>query len=422
MARFFALLVSNRLKGVVGLKSLHKRDTIHMFIKQHKKMKKSVSQIIASRFSRPVKSSAYIAGSLILTVGALIPTWQQIANADQYQDQINALQSQNASTQATVGGLQAQAASYADAIAKLQNQINGLQSSIAQNQALQQDLQNQIVAAQAEIDQQRAILASDVKAMYVDGTPTSLELLATSKNLSDFVDKQEYRTRVQSKLQDTLQKIADLQKQLQDQKTKVETLISVMQSQQAQLDSDRAQQQSMLNYNQQQQADYNAQIQANNTKVAQLRAAQAAANRQLNGGAGVVAGDPGHGGYPAIYDSSAQDSMTDSWGMYNRECVSYTAWKVYQTYGYMPNWGGQGNANEWPGDATRAGIPTSHTPKAQSVAIWNVGYYGHAMWVEAVNSDGSLWVSQYNYDYHGHYSEMRVSPSMAANLTYIYFN
>ncbi len=393
-----------------------------MFTKTHKRMKNSISQLVSARFSHPMKSSLLVASSFVLAVGALIPSWQQIVAADQYQDQINALQSQNASSQATVGGLQAEAASYADAITKLQAQIDGIQSSIAQNQALQQSLQNQIVAAQTEIEQQRAILASDVKAMYVDGTPSSLELLATSKNLSDFVDKQEYRTRVQSKLQDTLTKIADLQKQLQDQKAKVETLISVMQSQQSQLDSDRAQQQAMLNYNQQQQADYNAQIQANNTKVVQLRAAQAAANRQLSGGAGVVAGDPNHGGYPAIYANSAQDSLTDRWGMYNRECVSYTAWKVYQTYGYMPNWGGQGNANEWPGDATRAGIPTSHTPKAQSVAIWNVGYYGHAMWVEAVNSDGSLWVSQYNYDYHGHYSEMRVSPSMAANLTYIYFN
>jgi surface antigen len=107
--------------------------------------------------------------------------------------------------------------------------------------------------------------------------------------------------------------------------------------------------------------------------------------------------------------------------MYNRECVSYTAWKVYETYGYMPYWGGVGNANQWPGDARAAGIPTGSTPRANSVAIWNVGAFGHAMWVEAVAADGSLWVSQYNYDYTGHYSEMSVSASMARSLTYIYF-
>ncbi len=76
---------------------------------------------------------------------------------------------------------------------------------------------------------------------------------------------------------------------------------------------------------------------------------------------------------------------------------------------------------QWPGDARAAGIPTSSTPKADTVAIWNVGAFGHAMWVEAVNADGSLWVSQYNYSYNGQYSEMSVSASMAKQLTYIYF-
>jgi surface antigen len=171
--------------------------------------------------------------------------------------------------------------------------------------------------------------------------------------------------------------------------------------------------------NQSQQADYNAQIKANSSQISSLRAQQAAANSKL--GSGLTAGDPGHGGYPSKWANAAQDSMLDSWGLYNRECVSYTAWRVYDTYGYMPYWGGVGNANQWPGDARAAGIATGSTPKANSVAIWNVGVYGHAMWVEAVNSDGSLWISQYNYSYNGQYSEMSVPASQARTFTYIYF-
>jgi len=136
----------------------------------------------------------------------------------------------------------------------------------------------------------------------------------------------------------------------------------------------------------------------------------------------VVAGDPGHGGYPTYLANAGQDTIIDPWGMYNRECVSYTAWKVQQTYGYMPYWGGRGNAIEWPGDARSAGIPTGGAPRVHSVAIWNVGAFGHAMWVEAVNSDGSIYVSQYNYDYQGHYSEMYVSAAQAKTFTYIYFD
>ncbi|MEJ0073351.1 MAG: CHAP domain-containing protein [Candidatus Saccharibacteria bacterium] len=154
---------------------------------------------------------------------------------------------------------------------------------------------------------------------------------------------------------------------------------------------------------------------AERQQIAAWQAAQAVANHDLGGT--VVAGDPNHGGYPANWDNARQDSMLDSWGMYNRECVSYAAWKVYQTYGSMPYWGGVGNANEWVRDAQKAGIPTGTTPQVHSVAISMAGYYGHAMWVEKV-SGNMIYVSQYNYDLHGHYSEMWVS---ASSLTYIYF-
>lgn len=151
-------------------------------------------------------------------------------------------------------------------------------------------------------------------------------------------------------------------------------------------------------------------------QISKLIAGQIVANQSMDGT--ILAGDPSHGGYPTKWDNYAQDSTLDSWGMYNRECVSYAAWKVYQTYGHMPYWGGVGNANEWVGDARRAGIPTGYTPQVHSVAIWRVGYYGHAMWVEKV-SGNMIYVSQYNYDLHGHYSEMWVR---ADRFTYIYFH
>jgi surface antigen len=107
--------------------------------------------------------------------------------------------------------------------------------------------------------------------------------------------------------------------------------------------------------------------------------------------------------------------------MYNRECVSYTAWMVYKTYGYMPYWGGNGDANMWPGDARAAGISTGSTPKVNSVAIYMGGAsdpWGHAMWVRSVNGDGTITVDQYNLYYDGNFYETTVS---AAGLVYIYF-
>jgi surface antigen len=159
-------------------------------------------------------------------------------------------------------------------------------------------------------------------------------------------------------------------------------------------------------------ARYNAQQQQ---EIARLQVAQVAANRGLGGS--VVTGDYAQGGYPAGWNNTPQDSMLDRWGMYNRECVSYAAWKVYQTFGHMPYWGGVGNANQWIHDAKAAGIPTGSIPQVHSVAISMRGYYGHAMWVEAVNGN-MIYVSQYNYDLHGHYNEMWVN---GTSFSYIYF-
>ncbi len=159
-------------------------------------------------------------------------------------------------------------------------------------------------------------------------------------------------------------------------------------------------------------ASFNTQQQQ---EIAKLQEDQLVANQALGGT--IVAGDPDHGGYPAKWEDRPQDSTVDSWGMYNRECVSYAAWKVYQTYGDMPDWGGVGNANQWVNDAHRAGIPTGSVPQVHSVAISMRGYYGHAMWVEAV-SGNMIYVSQYNYNLNGQYSEMWVNGS---NFTYIYF-
>ena len=111
--------------------------------------------------------------------------------------------------------------------------------------------------------------------------------------------------------------------------------------------------------------------------------------------------------------------------MYNRECVSYVAWKVYQKNGHMPYWGGSGNANQWPGNAQAAHISTGSTPKAKSAGVISAGVYGHIVWVESVNGDGTINISQYNElnaggPGWGNYSE-RYNVDPSTYDTYIYF-
>ncbi|HEY5442659.1 MAG TPA: CHAP domain-containing protein [Candidatus Saccharimonadales bacterium] len=344
-----------------------------------------------------------------------------IVHADQFDTQINTLSNDSASKAGLLNGLESQANSYQQQIDQYQAQIDDIQSKLAANQSQQAQLQQQIADDQAQIAQKKDQVSAAVKAMYIDGQTSTIEELASSKDLSDYVDKEEYRNTVQNQLTDKIKAIGVLQAQQQAKKQQIDDLVTSEKAQNSQLGSDQSQQGQLLSYNEGQQSVYNQQISANSSAIAKLRQQQIAANARFSSGGSV--GPPGSGptcggGYPSVWCNAPQDSIIDSWGMYNRECVSYTAFKVAASGRSMPYWGGRGNANQWVDDAQSAGIPVDHSPRAGDVAISLAGAFGHAMYVESVNGNGTINISQYNVNLDGRYSTNTIS---VGSLYFIHF-
>lgn len=346
-----------------------------------------------------------------------------LAYADQYQDQINSLSQDSAAKQAGLDSLGNQAASFQDAISKLQTEISNLQSQIISNEAQKTATIARIAEAQAQLAHNKQMLSDILKSMYVGEGMSSLEMLATSKNLNDFVDQQQYNNSIQSQIQTTLATIKTLQAQLDTQKTNLERMIADQKDMQSKVAAQQAEQSRLLGLNQSQQADLDGQIKANSGKINDLRKQQALENARLSSSGKIPAGVAGGGGYPGVWAFAAMDTKLDSWGMYNRECVSYTAFKVAASGRYMPYWGGYGNANQWDDNARAAGIPVDNHPREGDVAISNNGTYGHALYVEGVASDGSINVSDYNQQYDGLYRNYWISADTvsAKNLVFIHF-
>lgn len=353
-----------------------------------------------------------IAASVVVVSSVLTPF---AARADQFDEQIKAIEQQQAQNQGLSDGLGQQAQGIQGEIDSLRNQIAAIQAQIDINTARQTELTNQIEAAQKKLAEQKDLLSANIRSMYIEGDISPLEMIASSKNLGDFVDKQEYRDRIKENISGTMDEIERLKKQLDTQKQEVTKILEDQKALKGTFDQKNAEAGAKLASVKQDKANFDAQIKGQSQQIAALRAQQRAANSQLGGL--TVAGDPAKGGYPSRWANAPQDSLVDSWGMYNRECVSYTAWKVYQSGRNMPYWGGRGNANQWPGNARAAGIPVDGNPRVGDVAISMGGYYGHAMYVEAV-SGGRVYVSQYNYAVQGEYSEMWVS---ASGLQFIHF-
>jgi peptidoglycan hydrolase CwlO-like protein len=366
-------------------------------------------------------------GLLVLAV-LLVAT--PFVYADTLQQQIDSLKNQNSQKQQTVSTLQLQAGSYQGAIDALQQQISAIEGAIQASTDQQAKLQQQIIADQQQVDQKKQQLSATLKAMYIDGQTTTIEELASSKDLSAYVDKEEYRTAVQNQLNATIKEIAALQQQQQAQKIQVDQLLVTQKQQQSQLDSDQQQQASLLSYNEGQQSQYNQQIKANQGQISALQAEQVrinaqnsrSVNIQASGGSGGYC-DNGHGngGYPMSWCNAGLDEVTTSGGFPSRECTSFAYWYFTSQEGkslYV-----NGNAKDWIYTANR---PVDQTPETGAIAVSTAGPYGHVLIVLATPGGsyggvtappGYVITMSMNYDFAGHFI---VDERAAGSLYYIH--
>ncbi|MFZ1361108.1 MAG: CHAP domain-containing protein [Candidatus Saccharimonadales bacterium] len=391
-----------------------------------------------SKYKYTAKKYFIITAAVVFAVATPLQM-VRVAEADEYDERIQAIQREIDDYQARASELGKQADTYQNEVARLTLERTALQRAIDLKQAEYDQLTRAIETNEQKIVRNQGVLGDTIANMYVDNRITAVEMLASSKSIGEYVDKQTYRTSVRNQLTATIDDIRTLKKKLETQKVAVERNIADQNGRKGALVAKESEQQRLVNQYRSNQAAYqqlsSERSAQKETVQRQQQAAIEAAMRRNGSGtySPAVPGDPNKGGYPAVYANADYYSyIPDKWGMFARQCVSYVAWKVEQKNGYMPYWGGRGNANQWPGNA-RSGwntpgnkaIPTGSTPRAGSAGVISAGDYGHIVWVEKVNSNGTINVSQYNYwnaggAGWGHYSEMyNVDP--ATYDTYIYF-
>lgn len=104
--------------------------------------------------------------------------------------------------------------------------------------------------------------------------------------------------------------------------------------------------------------------------------------------------------YPEPYRSAAKDTKIDPSTCYNRECVSYCAWKICEAVGSWPVRTGDMNAKNWIYRLPSWGYPKVAGPVDGGlyVGVLTSGKYGHVVWFEYGTT-----VSEYNYNSQGNY-------------------
>ena len=411
----------------------------------------------------------------VLTLGALAPK----VSAQDFDSQINSVNSTIANINDKKAAVNATIDSLVSELSGVQTKIDATQAQKAEAQAAIDSLKSEISKLEKVIAERNERLEEQARAVQTNGARSYVDFLLNAENLSDIVNRigvvmdliganrdlmqqqAEDKKQVETKEEQQQAKLAEQQKaeeELQGLQTKLnETfdknkvlLANLSQEELAEIskrDGLVAEKEAF----QKRLAEEKAKAEAEAARIAeasrQALAAEAAkaaetvaaatstpAPAALNTQAQTTAAAPAAtkqsssytytagGGFPAV-DPSYRAALN---GGYFGQCTYYVFNRMAQV-GTPIGHSMMGNAAEWPAYARSYGYSVSNSPSAGSAIVFQQGLagadptYGHVAFVEAVNADGSLYISEMNVQGLNVISYRTISASVAARATYIRF-
>lgn len=312
-------------------------------------------------------------------------------------------------------------------IEKLNIEIAAIEANIETSVATVNDLKKQIKETEEKLDTQQTGLASLLVQMHFEDNNNPLTLLASSSTLSDFAEKQARNDTIKAQIAAGIETIKELKADLEGQKADVERLILEMEGQKTVIGEKRSEQSKIAEKYRENAAAFTADAEAAHQEMlAQVEWVRTQV--QSSGNIGGPRSTSGYDTYPwrnaCMYEGKGPWAVINwksgGYGGLYCQCVDYAGWKVYEyTHGRV-NAEMWGNANMWASSAQAySGIWVDNTPAANTVAVSGYGGYGHVMWVESVNPDGSLNISEYNYYPYAFSTGVVTNPS---GLSYIHLD
>ena len=416
----------------------------------------------------------------VLSLGALAPS----VNAQDFDSQIETVNSSIANINEKKSAVNSTIDTLAKELSDVQTKIDATQAKKAEVQEQIETLKAEIAKLEKVIAERNTRLEEQARSVQTNGARSYLDFLLNAESLSDAVSRigvvmdlmganrelmqqqAEDKKQVESKEEAQQEKLAEqeaaekelasLQTELNDTFSKNKVLLANLSQEelaeiakrdglvaekeafQKRLAEEKAKAEAeaarIAEASRQALAAQASQSQTTATQTSYEAPAPAAANTASTSTASSSTSTPAPaaqtssytytagGGFPAV-DPSFRASLN---GGYFGQCTYYVFNRMAQV-GTPISHSMMGNAAEWPSYARSYGYSVSHSPSAGSAIVFQQGLagadptYGHVAFVEAVNADGSLYISEMNVRGLNVISYRTISASVAAQATYIRF-
>lgn len=273
-------------------------------------------------------------------------------------------------------------------VARLNSEIAALEDEINMNQAIAHDLATQIAINEEKLSLQQSALAKMLVDMHFESDSDAITLLASSSSLGDLAERQSRQSNAKSQVTASAEAVKSLKEELEQQKASVDALIAAAELSRNEAAEKRNYQQTLVAKYENDSAAYEKDALAARETMQREIAAEIA---KYNSG-GVVG--EGYNSYPWAANCPRDNIKYIVVGGYVCQCTSYAGWKAQEFYGiYISSWG---NANSWGASAARRGYVVDDNPAPHTIGYSTSGVYGHVVWVESVNANGTINLTEYN--------------------------
>ena len=289
---------------------------------------------------------------------------------------------------------------YQTKVAEMSAEIARKETEIVQTEAEIKELKAEIYETEQKLEEQQEALAELLVNMHFESDAEPVKILAGSTSISDLAEKAAREEVAKEQISAAAAAVRKAKEDLEKDKEEVEGLLAQQEAAKEAMLSKRVEQQNLVAKFENDAVAYEEE--AKRAQEAQRAAEKAEQEAHPERYRGTVSAYTGANTYPWQGDCPGKQDFYMTYmdgralGGYVCECVSYTGWKAYEYYGLYLAWG---NAYSWDDNARAAGYVVDHEPAPNTIGQVDGYPYGHVFWVESVNSDGSINVSEYNNAY-----------------------
>ena len=281
-------------------------------------------------------------------------------------------------------------------IERLNAEITAMENKIEANKLIVEDLKVQIAEQKAILEQQQAGFAEIGADVHFKEKESEL-IQALKYTISERAEKKARDENVKAQISSSVNTINENMKALELKQAQVEALIEDQQIQSDRIAENKNRQAELKTKYENDASQYSEDAKAAERKRGEEIAKEIA---KYNSTGKVVAS--GLNSYPKAGDCPQNNYTNIGYviyydGMAICQCTSYANWKVRESWGKSAvGFGIMGNAKDWGRSAAAAGLRVDDEPEPHTVGYQTSGIFGHVVWIEGVNADGTVNLSEYN--------------------------